>query len=111
MKKHKSTYGEYTIGEFIQALKKTVEETPYLNLNSPMLISDYNMTGFKYKFDILPTFSQEHRTAGLCLFHSLKQEKEAYIEPSYDTESGEDFFEEEEKEDSSVMKFAKWLKE
>ena len=105
MKKHKSTYGEYTIGEFIQALKKTVEETPYLNLNSPMLISDYNMTGFKYKFDILPTFSQKHHTAGLCLFHSLpseteEEEIEVSIEPTVEPIE----------EESSFMKFVSWYK-
>ena len=108
MKKHKSTYGEYTIGEFIQALKKTVEETPYLNLNSPMLISDYNMTGFKYEFDILPTFSQKHHTAGLCLFHSLpseteEEEIEVSIEPTVEPI-------EEVEEESSFMKFVSWYK-
>lgn len=106
MKKHKSTYGEYTIGEFIQALKKTVEETPYLNLNSPILISDYNMTGFKYKFDILPTFSQKHHTAGLCLFHSLpsetdEEEIEVSIEPTVEPMK---------EEESSFMKFVSWYK-
>ena len=108
MKKHKSTYGEYTIGEFIQALKKTVEETPYLNLNSPMLISDYNMTGFKYKFDILPTFSQKHHTAGLCLFHSLpseteEEEIEINVKPTVEPI-------EEVEEESSFMKFVSWYK-
>jgi len=108
MKKHKSTYGEYTIGEFIQALKKTVEETPYLNLNSPMLISDYNMTGFKYEFDILPTFSQKHHTAGLCLFHSLPSEtEEEEIEVSVKT-TVEPL--EEAEEESSFMKFVNWCK-
>ena len=108
MKKHKSTYGEYTIGEFIQALKKTAEETPYLNLNSPMLISDYNMTGFKYEFDILPTFSQKHHTAGLCLFHSLpseteEEEIEANVKPTVEPI-------EEVEEESSFMKFVSWYK-
>lgn len=110
MSLQKSNYKQHTIGSLMQALKQALQENKYLSLDSPVMISDYNMSGFKYDFDLIPTFSQEHKTAGLCLFHSLGQ-KEIYVEPSYDTESGEDFFEEEEKEDSSVMKFAKWLKE
>ena len=109
-----TTYGYQTIGSLIQLLKNAVQETPYLNLNSPVMISDYNMSEIKYEFDVLPSFSQAHHTAGLCLFHSLGAEnkgKEIYIEPSYDTEDDEPFFRDEEdiEEDTSVVKFAKWF--
>ena len=103
MKKYKTTYGEYTIGELIQALKKAVEDTPYLDMNSPVMISDYNMSGFKYELDVLPTFSQRHHTAGVCLFHSLNEpveEEEIVVEPVV----------EEVQEVPSIMKFVNWVK-
>ena len=101
MKTKKNTYGEYTIGALIKAIKRTMEETPYLNLDSPVMISDYNMSGFKHEFDILPTFSQKHHTAGLCLFHSLNEPiEEVIVEPIV----------EEQEETSSIMKFVNWVK-
>lgn len=111
MAKKKTTYGYQTIGSLIALLKKTVEETSYLDYNSPVMISDYNMSSFKYEFDVVPAFSQAHHTAGIGLFHSLNEEP-VYVETTYDTESGEPFFkeEEEEKEDTAVMKFVKWYK-
>ena len=115
MKKVETGYKEHTIGSLIQTIKQVVQETPYLDMESPVMISDYNMSEIKYEFDVLPSFSNKHHTAGLCLFHSLgakNKDKEIYIEPSYDTEDDEPFFRDEEdiEEDTSVMKFAKWFK-
>ena len=97
-------YKEHTIGELIQAIKQTVQDTPYLDINSPVMISDYNMSGMKYEFDILPSFSSKHHTAGLCLFHSLGEEAQE-VEVRVEAE------EVAEEKETSVMKFAKWFKE
>lgn len=118
MAKKKSNYKQHTIGELMQMLKQALQDNPYLDMNSPIMISDYNMSGFKYDFDLLPCFSPQQHTAGLCLFHSLgevpvdKKNEEIYIEPSYDTDWDEPFIREEEpaEEDSSIMKFVKRMK-
>lgn len=103
MAKKKSAYGYQTIGSLIELLKKAVEETPYLNYNSPVLISDYNMSGYKYEFDVLPAFSYQHYTAGVCLFHSLGETVEEVVKEPVKKEVKE-------AEDASVVKFAKWVK-
>ena len=115
MAKKKSNYGQHTIGSLMQMLKQALDENKYLTLDSPVMISDYNMSGFKYDFDLLPCFSPQQHTAGLCLFHSLGEvpvnKEEVYIEPSYDTDWEEEPVSEEPvEEDSSVMRFAKWYK-
>ena len=69
--KEKIGYGLYTIGDLIEHLQQTVKENEYLNMDSPVFISDYNMTGYKHEFDVLPTFSPYMQQAGVCLFHSL----------------------------------------
>lgn len=102
--KNKTNYGQHTIGELIQMLKKAVEDTPYLNIDSPVLISDYNMSGYKYEFDLLPSFSPQHHTAGLCLFHSLGETTEEVITEPIKEEIKEE-------ENTSIVKFAKWLKD
>ena len=116
MAKSKSNYRQHTIGELMQMLKQALQDNPYLGVDSPVMISDYNMSGFKYDFDLLPCFSQQHHTAGLCLFHSLNEEvkdEKIYIEPSYNTDWDEPLRGEKEptEEDTRVMKFAKWYKE
>ena len=65
-------YKEYTVKELIEALKQAVEANSFLNENSPVLVSDYNMSGYKHKFKLHPVMSPVHSTAGLCLFHSLE---------------------------------------
>ena len=67
-----SLYKEYTIAELIQALKQALAENSYLDENSPVLISDFDMSGYKHKFKLHPVMSPAHSTAGLCLFHSLE---------------------------------------
>ena len=114
--RNKSNYRQHTIGELMQMLKQALQDNPYLDVDSPVMLSDYNMSGFKYDFDLLPYFSQQHHTAGLCLFHSLNEEtkdEKIYREPSYNTDWDKSFIRKEEPtvEDTSVMKFAKWYKE
>lgn len=96
--KEKIGYGRYTIGDLIEHLQQAVKENNYLDMNSPVFISDYNMSGYKHEFDILPTFSPYTKQAGLCLFHSLGEETpEPVIESKYEPiqEPVEDLEEEE----------------
>lgn len=97
-------YKEYTIGKLIQGLKQALQDNPYLDVNSPVMISDYNMSGFKYNFGILPCFSSQHHTAGLCLFHSLGEVTEE-VTPKTSLVKEETI-----EEDTSVVKFAQWFK-
>lgn len=106
--KAKVGYGTQTIGSLIQLLKNTVEENNYLSMDSPVMISDYAMSGFKYEFDVLPNYSPLHHTAGVCLFHSLGEEQEGIEEEDVKviipTETKEN------REESSIMKFVNWYK-
>ena len=97
-------YKQYTVRELIEALKQAVEDNSFLNENSPVLISDYNMNGYKYKLNIHPVMSPVNSTVGVCLFHSLEN-------------SGEDEFKndlvlpnKDEYEDSKFMKFVRGIK-
>ena len=65
------TYTYHTIGELISTLQNLVDNSESLTMNSPIMISDFNMSGYKEKFSILPTFSTNQNLAGICLFHSL----------------------------------------
>lgn len=69
-------YKQYTVRELIEALKQAVECNTFIDENSPVLISDYNMTGYKFKFNLHPVMSPVHSTVGLCLFHSLENNGE-----------------------------------
>lgn len=89
---------KYTIGSLIQALKQAVETNNYLNYDSPIMISDFNMHSQKYEFVIEPAYLPYERVAGIGLFHSLGA-----------TELEE--LTQEKQENVSVMKFAKWVKE
>ena len=108
MSKKQSNYRQHTIGELMQALKNALEDNKYLTLDSPVMIADYNMSEVNYEFDLLPSFSTIHRTAGLCLFHSLNKPVTEYKREVTEgnvttnvTSTG----------DKSIMKFAKWIKE
>ena len=65
------TYTYHTVGELIDTLQNLVSNSETLTMNSPIMISDFNMSGYKERFSILPTFSQNQGQAGVCLFHSL----------------------------------------
>ena len=69
-------YKQYTVRELVEALKQAVEDNSYLNENSPVLISDYNMSGYKYKLNIHPVMSPVNSTVGVCLFHTLNNNGE-----------------------------------
>lgn len=101
--RNKSNYRQHTIGELMQMLKQALQDNPYLDMDSPVMISDYNMSDFKYDFDLLPCFSQKHHTAGLCLFHSLGEVTEE-VTPKMSLE------EKPVNEKSSMMKFIKRMK-
>ena len=95
-----------TIGSLIQALQQAVEDNRNLSMNSPVFISDYNMSQQRYEFDVLPSFVPLKHTAGLCLFHSLNEPVEDFeeeVEVENDLEISEP-------EDTGVMKFANWFK-
>ena len=101
-------YGYQTIGTLIQALKQAVENNAYLDMNSPVFISDYNMSKQNYKFSVLPAFSPMQHTAGLCLFHSLNEpveEVEEVVEPVRTVQEEPTV-----ENNCSTMKFAKWFK-
>ena len=87
MIKNKTTYGYQTIGSLIELLQEAMENNNYLNMNSPVMISDYAMSGFKYEFDLLPTFSPLQHTAGLCLFHSLNEPVEEFVGEEVEVEN------------------------
>ena len=91
--KFKTQYGLQTIGGLIEALTQYVEDNNYITMESPVFISDYAMSGYKYEFDILPTFSPYLHQAGVCLFHSLGGETES--EPVIETEEDIEEIEEE----------------
>lgn len=88
--KERIGYGLYTIGDLIEHLQLAVRENNYLTMDSPVFISDYNMTGYKHEFDILPTFSPYLKQAGVCLFHSLGEAPAPVVDKTV-----EDFEEEE----------------
>ena len=104
MVKTKQTYGYQTIGSLIQLLQEAVEDNRYLSMDSPVFISDYNMSSQKYEFDVLPSFVPLKHTAGLCLFHSLNEPMEDYeVEVENDLEISEP-------EDTGIVKFANWFR-
>ena len=101
-------YGYQTIGSLIQSLKDLVENNGHLTMDSPIFMSDYNMSSQKYKFSVLPSFSSLEHKAGVCLFHSLNEPVE---EPySYNTESHKNTTENKPIEDKGMTKFARWYK-
>ena len=65
------TYTYHTVQELIDTLQDLVNNSEALTMNSPIMISDFNMSGYKEKFSVLPTFSTNQNQAGICLFHSL----------------------------------------
>ena len=106
MVKAKQTYGYQTIGSLIQLLQQAVEDNRYLSMNSPVFISDYNMSQQKYEFDVLPSFVPLKHKAGLCLFHSLNEpvkDFEEEIEVEKDLEISEP-------EETGIVKFANWFR-
>lgn len=123
--KERRGYGLQTVRSLIENLKKYVEESDYLDMDSPIFISDYAMSGYKHEFDVLPTFSPYMHKAGLCLFHSLGEEKSVVSldtsntpseeieeeEVAYDLET--ETLEEPSVEPSTrgISKFMKWYKE
>ena len=99
MKKKEQEYKQQTIGSLIQSLKDLVEDNKYLTMDSPIFLSDYNMSQQKYEFSILPSFSSLEHKAGVCLFHSLNEPVEEPVKA------------EEAPVEGSISKFAKWYKE
>ena len=85
---HPNLYKEYTIKELIQALKQALVENSYIDENSPVLISDFNMSGYKHKFKLHPVMSPAHGTVGLCLFHSLENRDDDEFKASLELENG-----------------------
>lgn len=65
------TYTYHTVEELINTLQNLVNNSETLTMKSPIMISDFNMSGYKEKFSVLPTFSTNQNLAGICLFHSL----------------------------------------
>lgn len=65
------TYTYHTVEELINTLQNLVNNSETLTMKSPIMISDFNMSGYKEKFSVLPTFSTNQNQAGICLFHSL----------------------------------------
>ena len=109
MKEKKDEYKQQTIGSLIQSLQDLVEGSRYLTMDSPIFISDYNMSQQKYEFSILPSFSSLEHKAGVCLFHSLNEPVKEY---GYSTESHNLIVEEEPTvEGRDMTKFARWVKE
>ena len=72
MKKNYNGYKYCSIRELIFTLQEMVKDSETLTLDSPVMISDFNMSGYKEEFSVLPTFSTNQGQAGVCLFHSLK---------------------------------------
>lgn len=115
MTKNKTGYGTYTIGSLIEHIKQLVEDNTYLNMNSPVFISDYAMSGYKHEFDILPTFSPYTHQAGLCLFHSLNEEasNEPVVEGEIEEEEvtyEEDTYENVQPNRIGVSRIMEWYK-
>ena len=109
MKEKKDEYKQQTIGSLIQSLQDLVEGSRYLTMDSPIFISDYNMSQQKYEFSVLPSFSSLEHKAGVCLFHSLNEPVKEY---GYSTESHNLIVEEEPTvEGRDMTKFARWVKE
>ena len=106
--KKKTEYKQQTIGSLIQSLQDLVEGSRYLTMDSPIFISDYNMSQQKYEFSVLPSFSSLEHKAGVCLFHSLNEPVKEY---EYSTESHNLIVEEEPTvEGRDMTKFARWVK-
>ena len=113
-----TNYKEYTIGELILSLKQAVETNSYISYDSPVFISDYNMSGFMHELGVAPTFSSKHHTAGLCIFHSLKNEFDDLEEVDVD-EFGNEIEENtqnyimksEEEKEQAFMKFVRSIKQ
>ena len=77
-------------------------------MDSPIFISDYNMSQQKYEFSVLPSFSSLEHKAGVCLFHSLNEPVKEY---KCSTESHNLTIEEEPTvEGRDMTKFARWVK-
>ena len=112
-----TNYHEFTIGELMQTLKQAVENNSFLSYDSPVFVSDYNMSGFMYEVGVAPTYSSKHHTAGLGIFHTLKSEFED-VEVEID-EYGKEvqkeeknyIMQEEEPKDEAFMKFVRSVKQ
>ena len=70
----------YTIKELMNKLREAVETNPKVTPNTKVVLSDFNMSGFKEDLMVEPV-----RLVGkevICLFHSLEstcQDKESVV--------------------------------
>ena len=93
------TYTYHTVEELINTLQNLVNNSETLTMKSPIMISDFNMSGYKEKFSVLPTFSTNQNLAGICLFHSLGNLEETLKKEPVVEEAETDFEDEVDVED------------
>lgn len=93
------TYTYHTVEELINTLQNLVNNSETLTMKSPIMISDFNMSGYKEKFSVLPTFSTNQNLAGICLFHSLGNLEETLKKEPVIEEAETDFEDEVDVED------------
>ena len=65
----KETIRTYTIRELMNKLRETLEANPKVTPNTKVVLSDFNMTGFKE--DLMVTPVKLVGEDAVCLFHSL----------------------------------------
>ena len=70
-------YKVYTVRELIVALRELAENSQNIDLDSEVVISDYNMSGFKEKFKLHPVRLYGRTCVGL--FHSLEEDEESEL--------------------------------
>lgn len=70
-------YKVYTVRELIVALREIAENSQHIDLDSEVVVSDYDMTGFKEKFKLYPVNLYGNWSVGL--FHTLEQGEESEL--------------------------------
>ena len=69
MLKVKEQTKTYTVRELLYKLRETLENNPRITPDTKVVLSDFNMSGFKEDIMVEPVNILGEQT--LCLFHSL----------------------------------------
>ena len=77
MENPRNTYKLYTVRELIENLQEFVENSNYLSMDSEVVISDFNFSGFREKLKLEPVNLYGNRCVGL--FHTLQQDEVSEI--------------------------------
>ena len=70
-------YKLYTVKELIVALREMTEKGNGIDLDSEIVISDFNMSGFKERISVYPVSRYGRMCVGL--FHTLENDEDSIL--------------------------------